>query len=237
MDAALDTPPADLSDAELVRRCVARDPAAVRLLTSRYNQRLYRIARSILGDAADAEDAVQDTYLKAFGAFGSFRGDASIATWLTRIAINEALGRARTRRHTVPWDASAEPALHPHTQYHSPSAGPDPELAMARHELKALMERSIEALPEPFRLVFVARFVEGLSVEETADLLGLRPETVKTRAHRARRRLKIDLEQQVGAAVPDLFRFDGARCARLTDRVLTRVEAREPSSPSPIQSA
>jgi RNA polymerase sigma-70 factor (ECF subfamily) len=92
--------------------------------------------------------------------------------------------------------------------------------------VQSLVERSIDALPEPFRLVFVARFVEGLSVEETADLLDIRPETVKTRAHRARRRVRLDLEQRVGATVPDAFRFDGERCTRLTADVLRRLESR-----------
>ena len=229
MDATALPPDVELSDSELVQRCIARDPAAVRVLTQRYNQRLYRIARSILGDAADAEDAVQDAYLKAFSGLERFRGEAGVGTWLTRIAINEALGRARRRKPTVVWEETSEPALQPHTLYQSPSAGPDPEIAMAQQELQSLVERSIDPLPEPVRVVFVARCVEGLSVEETADLLGLRPETVKTRAHRARQRLKLDLERRVGGAVPDAFRFDGQRCERLTRSVLerlTRSEAR-----------
>lgn len=227
----------ELSDTELVRRCRDRDPAAIRVLTQRYNQRLYRIARSITGDAAEAEDAVQDVYLKAFNGLDQFRGDAAVATWLTRIAINESLARARRRRPTVSWDASSEPTLHPHTLYRSPSSHPDPEMTMAQQELQSLVERSIDALPDAFRLVFVARFVEGLSVDETADLLGIRPETVKTRAHRARRRLRADLERRVGGGVTAAFRFDGERCARLTASVLVRLGAsREPFTIHSIQS-
>jgi RNA polymerase sigma-70 factor (ECF subfamily) len=221
--AAVPSAAVGLTDAELVRRCRERDPAAVRVLTQRYNQRLYRIARSILGDAAEAEDAVQDTYLKAFSGLEQFRGESNVGTWLTRIAINEALGRARRRKPTVAWEETTEPALHPHTLYQSPSAGPNPEIAMAQQELQSLVERSIDALSEPFRVVFVARFVEGLSVDETAELLGLRPETVKTRAHRARRRLKLDLERRVGGAVSDAFRFDGSRCERLTRTVVEQL--------------
>jgi RNA polymerase sigma-70 factor, ECF subfamily len=224
--AAVHPPELDLSDVELVRRCIDRDPAAVRLLTQRYNQRLYRVVRSILGDAAEAEDAVQDVYLKAFSGLERFRGEAGVGTWLTRIAINEALGRARRRKPTVAWEPAAEAALQPHTLYRSPSASPDPEMTMAQQEMQLLVERSIDALPEPFRLVFVARFVEGLSVEETADMLEIRPETVKTRAYRARRRIRIDLERHVGATVPDAFRFDGERCTRLTAAVLERLESR-----------
>jgi RNA polymerase sigma-70 factor (ECF subfamily) len=227
MDAAVQSPDVELSDAELVRRCMDRDAAAVRVLTQRYNQRLYRVVRSILGDAAEAEDAVQDVYLKAFGAFERFRGESGIGTWLTRIAINEALGRVRRRKPTVAWEADAEPALQPHTLYRSPSASPDPEITMAQQELQSLVERSIDALPEPYRLVFVARFVEGMSVEETADLLEIRPETVKTRAHRARRRLRLDLDRRLGATVPDAFRFDGDRCARLTARVIEHLRLPE----------
>jgi RNA polymerase sigma-70 factor, ECF subfamily len=226
----LRSPDVELSDAELVRRCIERDAAAVRELTRRYNQRLYRIARSILGDAADAEDAVQDVYLKAFGSLEHFRGEAAVGTWLTRIAINEALGRARRRRPTIAWEPSSEATLHPHMLYHSPSASPDPEMSMAHQEMQSLLERSIDALPEPLRLVFVARFVEGLSVEETADLLAIRPETVKTRAHRARRRLKRDLERRLGATVPEAFRFDGPRCTRLTELVIQRLAEGKGSS-------
>jgi RNA polymerase sigma-70 factor (ECF subfamily) len=223
---AVQSPDVELTDAELVRRCINRDAAAVGVFTQRYNQRLYRIARSILGDAAEAEDAVQDVYLKAFSGLERFRGESGVGTWLTRIAINESLGRARRRKPTVAWEPDAEPAQQPHTLYSSPSAGPDPEMSMAQQELQSLVERSIDALPEPFRLVFVARFVEGLSVEETADLLDIRPETVKTRAHRARRRIRLDLETRVGATVPEAFRFDGERCARLTAEVLRRLESR-----------
>ena len=223
METAHTSIPVEPTDEDLVRRSIARDPAAVRTLTERYNQRLYRIARSIVGDAAEAEDVVQDAYLKAFSGLDTFRGESAVGTWLTRIAINEALGRVRRRKPTIPLEPAVEPALRLHTHYRSPSTMADPEYSMAQQELQSLIERSIDRLPDPFRVVFVARFVEELSVEETSELLGIRPETVKTRAHRARRRLKLDLEQRVGASVPEAFRFDGARCVRLTEAVVRRL--------------
>jgi RNA polymerase sigma-70 factor (ECF subfamily) len=200
---------ASLSDAELLLGCQRRDEAAVRELTRRYNQRLFRIARGILRDDADAEDVVQETYVQVFTHLQQFRGDSSVGTWLVRIAMNQALGRIRRRRPTE--DIGA-------TTTASPDA--DPETVMARQELRTLLERSIDELPDTFRAVFVARIVEGLSIEETAELFHIRPETVKTRVHRARRALRRSLEQHVGSTIAGAFSFDGVRCERLTNRVI-----------------
>lgn len=205
-------PGESLSDDELLRGCQRRDEAAVRELTRRYNQRLFRIARGILRDDADAEDVVQDTYIRVFTHLEQFRGDSSVGTWLVRIAINLALGRVRQHRPTVD---IAERSI--------ASAGPDPETVMARAELRTLIERSIDELPDAFRTVFVARIVEGLSIQETADLFHIRPETVKTRVHRARRALRRSLEHHVGATISDAFSFDGARCARVTQHVIDQL--------------
>ncbi len=202
----------DASDDELLRGCQRRDDDAVRELTRRYNQRLFRIARGILRDDTAAEDVVQETYIRVFTHLDQFRGDSSVGTWLVRIAINLALGRLRSRKPTVDLDF-VTPA----------SADPNPEILMAQHELRTLIERAIDELPDAFRLVFVARIVEGLSNEETAALFHLRPDTVKTRLHRARRALRQSLEQQVGATMADAFSFDGARCERLTARVIERM--------------
>jgi len=219
---------AALSDDELARGCLARDESAVRELTRRYNQRLYRLARSIVGDPADAEDAVQEAYLKAFASLDRFRGESALATWLTRIVINEALGRVRRRHPTVAWAAESETSGQQRAAGHRPAADPNPEEAMAQQEIQSVLERSIDDLPEAFRVVFVARFVEGLSLEETADLLGVRRETVKTRSHRAKRRLRADLERKLGATVADVFRFDGARCQRMTDAIVRRMTGTGP---------
>jgi RNA polymerase sigma-70 factor, ECF subfamily len=215
--ANLDTPLAipagqNLSDDELLRGCQQRDEVAVRELTRRYNQRLFRIARGILRNDTDAEDVVQETYVRVFTHLEQFRGDSSVGTWLVRIAINLALGRIRQHRPTV--DIDDRPTA---------SNDPDPETLMARQELRTLLERSIDDLPDAFRGVFVARIVEGLSIQETAELFHIRPETVKTRVHRARRALRRSLEQQMGPTVADAFSFDGERCARVTERVIDRL--------------
>jgi RNA polymerase sigma-70 factor (ECF subfamily) len=212
---------AGLPDAELVRLCRDRDEAAVRELTRRYNRRLFRVARSILRDDQEAEDVVQDTYVRAFTHLDSFRGDAGVGTWLVRIAMNEALGRKRKQRPTV--DVDAVPMR---------ARGADPETLMAQEQLRVALERAIDRLPEPFRIVFIARLVEGMTIEETALAFGLRPETVKTRVHRARVQLRRILEQDSRPALFEAFAFDGERCQRMTDAVVHRL--REPLTPSAI---
>jgi len=208
-----------LPEAVLVERCRERDEAAVRVITRRYSRRLYRIARGILRNDAEAEDVVQETYVRAFTGLDQFRGEASFGTWLVRIAMNEALGRLRRQRPVV--DVESVP---------TPSKAPDPEMTMVQSELRGILERSIDELPDAFRAVFIARMVEGMSVEETAVLFGLRPETVKTRVHRARRRLRAELDRHLGPMVPEAFGFDGARCANITARVLARLTHRTISS-------
>jgi RNA polymerase sigma-70 factor (ECF subfamily) len=199
-----------LPDAELAERCLARDEDAIRELTRRYNQRLYRVARGILRSDLEAEDVVQDTYIRALAGLERFRGQSALGTWLVRIAINEALGRLRRKKPEALDAPPAAPVV-------------DPETLMATAESRVMLERAIDDLPDAFRSVFVARMVEGLSIEETADLFGLRPETVKTRVHRARVRLRANLETQLGPAVRESFAFDGARCDRLTDAVILRL--------------
>ena len=212
-----------LGDAELAALARQGDGAAFRVIMQRHNRRLYRAARAVLHDDAEAEDVVQEAYVRAFAALGDFRGDSSLATWLTRIALNEALGRLRRRRPTVAietFDARPEARVIPF-----PLMSPDmnPEQAAARQDVRRLLERAIDGLPEPFRVVFVLRDVEELSIEETAAQLGLRPETVKTRLHRARRRLREALDAELASALTDAFPFAGARCARITDAVLKRL--------------
>ena len=220
--------PEDLTvvdDAELVGRVRARDELAVRELTRRYNRRLYRLARGIVQNDGEAEDVVQAAYVRAFTGLAGFRGEAAFGTWLTRIAMNEALGRRRSRRPSEDWSAETEPRLRGSVLRFPSSAAspPDPEHSMAREEVRELLERSIDTLPDTFRLAFIARVVEGLSVEETAALLGVKPETVKTRVHRARARLRREIEQRIGSGFDAVFPFDGARCARMTDAVVRAV--------------
>jgi RNA polymerase sigma-70 factor (ECF subfamily) len=213
-----------MDDGGLVALARGRDPQAFREIMTRHNRRLYRVARGVLGDDAEAEDVVQDAYLNAFRSLDSFRGDASLATWLTRIALNEALGRKRRRRPTVDianLDALTEEArvvIFPGVQ-----TPPNPESEASRAETRRLLEQAVDRLPEPFRIVFVLREIEQMSVEETASQLALRPETVKTRLHRARRLLREALMERMGSVMQDTYGFDGARCERMTAGVLQRM--------------
>lgn len=196
----------------------------VRDLTGRYNQRLFRIARAIVGQDAEAEDVVQEAWVRALEGLDQFRGEAAFSTWLTRILINEAYGRVRRRKPNVDFTAEAEPAIRAHIlKFPAASSRPDPEATVASNQMRQLLEQAIDALPEPFRVIFVARVVEEMSVDETAALFGLKPETVKTRLHRARTKLRESLEAQVPPASSMAFQFDGARCERLTTAVLARL--------------
>jgi RNA polymerase sigma-70 factor (ECF subfamily) len=210
-----------LSDEELVGRARERDEAAVRAITGRYNRRLFRVARSILRDDAEAEDVVQETYVRAFTGLDMFRGDAAFATWITRIAMNEALGRLRKRRPTVDWESYGENRTQAQIIHFPVSAASnDPEKTMAQGEIRAVLEKAIDELPDSFRAVFVARIVEAMTVEETADLYGLKPETVKTRLHRARALLRDSLDKQLGPALTNTFPFGGRRCAAMTEKMV-----------------
>lgn len=214
------------SDAELLRLAREGDPAAFRILIRRHDRYLYRIARSVLLDDHEAEDVVQETYVRAFTRLVDFRGDASLSTWLTRIALNEALQRYRQRRRIVSLDILDSASGHPVAQIRqSPMIAPDqdPERATAQHQIRTLLERAIDDLPEAFRTVFVMRDIEEASTEETASVLGIRPPTVKTRLHRARRMLREALGEQVGAALKDAFPFDKPRCDRLVKKVLDQL--------------
>jgi RNA polymerase sigma-70 factor (ECF subfamily) len=221
---AISKPAARDGDAELVRRALARDEAALRAIMQANNRRLYRLARGILRSDSEAEDVVQETYVRAFTHLESFRGESGLSTWLSRIAINEALGRVRSERPRVEWSAVPEAALQaeiipfPHA-----SASADPEKSMAQREIQRVVEHAIDELPEVFRLVFIARVMEGMNVEETAELLDIKPETVKTRLHRARTMLRDNVEKKIGPVVLDAFPFAGPRCDRLTRAVLNRL--------------
>jgi RNA polymerase sigma-70 factor, ECF subfamily len=219
------TPKLPPVESELVARARNRDEAAVRTIIRQNNQRLFRIVRAIVKDDSEAEDVVHETYIRAFTRLESFRGDSSLGTWLTRIAINEAYGRLRRRRPMVGWDSVeathvADAEIIPFPSWATQG---DPERTMARHEINQILERAIDALPDAFRVVLVARLVEEMSIEETASLLGLRPETVKTRLHRARLLLRADLERQVGPRLTAAFPFAGKRCERMADAIVAHL--------------
>jgi RNA polymerase sigma-70 factor (ECF subfamily) len=218
------TAPAAAGDAELVKRALARDEAAVRDIIKANNRRLYRLARGILRNDAEAEDIVQETYVRAFTHLTDFRGESSLSTWLSRIAMNEALGRLRRQRPGVEISSLPQGALEAQIiQFPLVSATDDPEKSMAQREIQHVVEGAIDELPEPFRLVFITRVVEGMNVEETAEILDLKPETVKTRLHRARAMLRENVEKKIGPVVMEAFPFAGRRCDRLTEAVLKRL--------------
>jgi RNA polymerase sigma-70 factor (ECF subfamily) len=213
-----------LDDAELVRHGLAGDTWAFRTIMQRHNRRLYRIVRGILRNDHDAEDAVQEVYVQAFAHLQSFQGDASLGTWLARIAMNEALARLRRRRVMVDITTIEAPQSQARVIPFPLAASSDnPEQTMAQRQILQLVEQATDRLPEIYRIVFMTRVIEGMSVEETADLLGLRPQTVKTRLHRARQLVRDQLDKQIGPVLMDAFPFAGRRCERMTDAVMRRL--------------
>jgi RNA polymerase sigma-70 factor (ECF subfamily) len=212
------------SEADLVHRARARDEAAVRAIMKANNRRLYRLARGILRNDSEAEDVVQETYVRAFTHLADFRGDSSFSTWLSRIAMNEALGRLRRERPGVEISSLPQGTIEAQIiQFPLLSAADDPEKSMAQREVQHVVEGAIDELPEPFRMVFITRVIEGMNVEETAEILDLKPETVKTRLHRARIILRENVEKKIGPVVMEAFPFAGRRCDRLTEAALKRL--------------
>jgi RNA polymerase sigma-70 factor (ECF subfamily) len=212
-------------DVELARLCALKDPAALRQVITANNQRLFRAAWSILKDRSDAEDAVQSAYLKAFASIGEFEGRSALSTWLTRITINEALGRLRSsrRRQRYLEDQGVSVLDHYRETLMRGSQPVQPDASVAREQLRQMLERAVAGLPDAFRSVFVLREIEGLNVEETAEALDLAPATVKTRLLRARRKLREALEPDVQSAMAGVFPFAGADCEAMTERVLSAI--------------
>lgn len=214
-----------LTDLELARRIAQRDALAVRVVTRRNNQRLYRTAWSVLKDRADAEEVMQEGYLKAFAAIDSFVGASSLSTWLTRIVLNEALARRRSAQRKT--RVLREQSIAFIDDYREnlmggSAASSTPEADAARGQVARLLEQAIADLPEVLRIVFMLRDVDGLSVEETAEALQIPPQTIKTRLLRARRRLQIVLAPTLQDALRGAFPFAGEACEALTERVLSR---------------
>lgn len=210
-------------DAEVVRRALAADPDAFGSIMQRHNRRLYRIARSVLRDNSEAEDVVQEAYVAAFSHLQSYRGESSLATWLSRIAMNEALRRLRHKRTVGNFAALEEITEAAIIQFPLSAPNDDPERTMAQRQILQLVEKAADALPDVHRTVFVARLIEGMSVEETAELLCIKPETVKTRLHRARQLVRDQLDRQIGPVLMDAFPFAGYRCRRMTEAVMKRL--------------
>ncbi|PWE17175.1 RNA polymerase sigma factor [Marinicauda salina] len=216
-------------ETDLVRRARNGDEAAVREIIRRNNQRLFRAARGLLDSDHEAEDVVQEAYVKAFTRLDGFDGRAALSTWLTRIAVNAALSRLRKRRPTADLEAIDMHANQNGGQILPfPSNPPDPEASAARAEARRFIEQALNGLPAAFRLVFILRDVQGLTTEEAAEAMGVKPQTVKTRLFRARRLIREAIDGSLEAGFSGLYPFDGARCANLADRVVAalRTEGR-----------
>jgi RNA polymerase sigma-70 factor (ECF subfamily) len=209
-----------LSDEQVVSRILAGQTALFEVLMRRHNERLYRAARAILRDETEAEDVMQQAYVNAYSHLRQFDGRSKFSTWLTRIAVHEALARARRRGRYMTMDPESPSSFTfppPH------DARPDPErLAIAR-ELGSLMEAAIDRLPDGTREVFMLRQVEGMRTDEVAEALGVSEAVVKTRLSRARGALRRELLEQAGLAASDTFRFLRPRCDRIVTAVLTRI--------------
>lgn len=216
-----------MDEAGLVRLAQAGDREAFRVIMQRGNQRLFRVARGVVRDEVEAEDVLQEAWVKAFAAIGGFRSEAGIMTWLTRIVLNEARGRLRRRRPTVELEAVEAAQMEAGQVIRFPGAfgAASPEADAARAQIRGLIEQAVDELPEAFRMVFILRDIEECSIEETAATLGIKPETVKTRLHRARRLLREALDARLASATAGAFPFLGPRCERITGAVLARLEA------------
>jgi RNA polymerase sigma-70 factor, ECF subfamily len=201
-------------------------PGAYEQLMRRYNRLLFRAARSILRDDAEAEDAVQEAYLRAFKALESFRGESSLGTWLARIVINQALQQQRKRGRLVEWDEEgpmAESEMPSTRSTANPALDESPERATARHELRTQLEQAIDLLPPIYRCVFTLRAVHELSVEETADALGVSSDVVKTRYLRARGLLRCSLDAESADSLRLVHDFQGRRCDGLVRTVMASL--------------
>jgi RNA polymerase sigma-70 factor (ECF subfamily) len=195
-----------------------------RAIMQAHNRKLYRIARSIVGNNSDAEDVLQEAYVRAFTRLEDFRGDSTLSTWFARIVINESLGRLRKRRRQMKLSEAVRQSHQAEIITFPLGTGSnDPEKTMAQRQILDLVERATDQLPDTYRTVFVLRVIEGLNNEETAILLGLRPQTVRTKLHRARHLLREQVERQIGPLLLDAFPFAGKRCERLTEAVLARL--------------
>jgi len=209
-----------VGDEELVRLILGGDTALYEILMRRYNQRIYRIALTILRNDAEAEDVMQEAYVRAYQHLGDFAGQAKFSTWLTKIAVYEALARLRSRSTDGGTKFVSDASLDMNILR---SDAPDPERQTYDHELRLVLERAVASLPDHYRSVFLLRVVEGLDVNETAAALDLGVEAVKTRLHRGRALLRKELERRAGIVAPSIFPFHLSRCDRVVEGVLRKL--------------
>lgn len=211
----------ELSDEEAVRRTLEGEPALFEVIMRRYNQRLYRVARAILKNDGEAEDVIQDAYVRAYQHLRQFAGRAAFSTWLTRIAVHEALARRRRSGRLEEIDAVPK---NQDSMLILKSSMPDPESQAAQLQARQLLEQAIEALPDDYRTIVVMRDVEEMNVAETAASLEVSEAVVKTRLHRAHALLRKELYARAHGRVADLYPFLGARCDRIVKTVLARIQ-------------
>ena len=207
-----------MTDSEVVRRVLDGDTGLFETLMRRHNQRVYRAVRAVLRSDEEAEDVLQQAYLNAYAHLDQFAGDAQFSTWLTRIAVNQAL--AHRRKRGIPFEDQGEIEV-------ADTNTPDPERQAAASELRELMEQEVEALPDAFRATFMMREVEGLSTNETAETLGISEDLVKTRLHRARSLLRDNLYKRAGVTVNSIFEFGNARCDRVVYTVMAVITSHD----------
>jgi len=210
-----------LTDEEVVARVLAGETALFEVIMRRHNQRLYRTVRAILGGDADAEDAMQDAYVQAYRNLAQFEGRSSLATWLTRIAVNQCLSRLRKHRHIYPIDTELETKMTEKMD----DGRPGPEKQMLNREVRHVLELAIEQMPARYRSVLILRDVEGLSTAEAAESLGMSVEAVKVNLHRGRTYLRKALEQKGGETLSNVFAFEAPRCNRVVTNVMAIISA------------
>lgn len=213
------------SERSMASSIASGDATAFEGLMRQYNQRLYRLARATLRDRTEAEDALQDAYICAYRSIGSFRGEASLGTWLSRLVLNECFARMRRnvrRENVVPMVSASH---HVETTHMIVDESDSPDNALGRGQIRELLERKVDELPENYRTVFVMRSVEELSVDETAETLGIPEETVRSRHFRAKNLLRESLARELDLAEPNIFEFGGDHCDRMVAQVLARIVA------------
>jgi RNA polymerase sigma-70 factor, ECF subfamily len=211
-----------LPDSEIVQRVRAGERALFEVLMRRYNQRVYRITRAIVKDEAEAEDVMQQAYINAFVHLPQFEERAQFSTWLTRIAVNEAIARRNKLR--VAHGMKHQGDVHADLAIESIRSGePDPEHQAYIHELHCVLEDAVDTLPEAYRAVFVLRDIEGMTTAETGQGLGIGEEAVKTRLHRARAMIRRAVSARIGATATQAFQFQAPRCDRIVAAVLERL--------------
>ena len=223
-----------MPDEEVVKQVLAGEIALFEILMRRYNQRLYRVARSILRDESEVEDVIQDAYVRAYTHLNQFAGVAKFSTWLTKIAVHESFARLRRRGRFVEIDSIPDVEGNNMTLFSSKTR--NPEQQVLDNELRLVLEGAVDKLPDAYRSVFMLRDVEEMSTAETAECLGISEEAVKTRLHRARALLREELYVRIGTAAVESFQFAGSRCDRVVSEVFDRIKSQQLKNLEPLLS-